>query len=94
MLAEFATHTFPPSACSAPMSGVTVWRFDGGLANAHLPLQLAPQHYEAFFCLDGTLTLRRTRQRTELVSAQRAYEMNSKIIQTSDQMLSTITSLR
>ena len=70
MLAEFATHTFPPSACSAPMSGVTVWRFDGGLANAHLPLQLAPQHYEAFFCLDGTLTLRRTRQRTELVSAQ------------------------
>ena len=31
---------------------------------------------------------------TELVSAQRAYEMNSKIIQTSDQMLSTITSLR
>lgn len=43
MLAEFATHTFPPSACSAPMSGVTVWRFDGGLANAHLPLQLAPQ---------------------------------------------------
>ena len=70
MLAEFATHTFPPSACSAPMNGVTVWRFDGGLANAHLPLQLAPQHYEAFFCLDGTLTLRRTRQRTELVSAQ------------------------
>ena len=47
MLAEFATHTFPPSACSAPMNGVTVWRFDGGLANAHLPLQLAPQHYEA-----------------------------------------------
>ncbi len=31
---------------------------------------------------------------TELVSAQRAYEMNSKIIQTSDQMLSTITQLR
>ena len=31
---------------------------------------------------------------TALVSAQRAYEMNSKIIQTSDQMLSTITSLR
>ena len=31
---------------------------------------------------------------TELVSAQRAYEMNSKIIQTSDQMLNTITQLR
>ncbi len=31
---------------------------------------------------------------TELVSAQRAYEMNSKIISTSDQMLSTINQLR
>ena len=31
---------------------------------------------------------------TELVSAQRAYEMNSKIIQTSDQMLNTINQLR
>lgn len=31
---------------------------------------------------------------TELVSAQRAYEMNSKIIQTSDQMLQTVTTLR
>ena len=31
---------------------------------------------------------------TQQDSAQRAYEMNSKIIQTSDQMLSTITSLR
>lgn len=70
MLAEFAAHAFPPSACVTPMSGVTVWRFDDITTNAHLPLQLAPQHYEAFFCLDGTLTLRRTRQRTELVSAQ------------------------
>ena len=70
MLAEFAAHAFPPSACSAPMSGVTVWRFDDITTNAHLPLQLAPHHYEAFFCLGGTLTLRRTRQRTELVSAQ------------------------
>ncbi len=31
---------------------------------------------------------------TELVSAQRAYEMNSKIISTSDQMLNTINQLR
>ena len=31
---------------------------------------------------------------TELISAQRAYEMNSKIIQTSDQMLNTINQLR
>lgn len=31
---------------------------------------------------------------TELVSAQRAYEMNSKIIQTADQMYNTITTLR
>lgn len=31
---------------------------------------------------------------TELVSAQRAYEMNSKIITTADQMLSTINSLK
>ena len=70
MLAEFAAHAFPPSACVTPMSGVTVWRFDDITTNAHLPLQLAPHHYEAFFCLGGTLTLRRTRQRTELLSAQ------------------------
>lgn len=31
---------------------------------------------------------------TELVSAQRAYEMNSKVITTSDQMLSTINQLK
>ena len=31
---------------------------------------------------------------TELVSAQRAYEMNSKIITTADQMLSTINNLK
>ena len=31
---------------------------------------------------------------TELVSAQRAYEMNPKIISTADQMLSTINQLR
>jgi len=31
---------------------------------------------------------------TELVSAQRAYEMNSKIISTSDQMLNTINQLK
>ena len=31
---------------------------------------------------------------TELVSAQRAYELNSKIITTSDQMLSTINQMR
>lgn len=77
MLAEFAAHAFPPSACVTPMSGVTVWRFDDITTNAHLPLQLAPQHYEAFFCLDGTLTLRRTRQRTELVSTQDILLLNS-----------------
>lgn len=31
---------------------------------------------------------------TQLISAQRAYEMNSKIIQTSDEMLQTVTQLR
>lgn len=31
---------------------------------------------------------------TELISAQRAYEMNSKVIQTSDQMLSTINQMK
>jgi len=31
---------------------------------------------------------------TDLVRAQRAYEMNSKIIQTSDQMLQTVVQLR
>ncbi|MFV0626501.1 MAG: flagellar basal-body rod protein FlgG [Alphaproteobacteria bacterium] len=31
---------------------------------------------------------------TELVSAQRAYEMNSKIIKTSDEMLQTVSTLR
>lgn len=31
---------------------------------------------------------------TNLITAQRAYEMNSKVIQTSDQMLSTMTNLR
>ena len=31
---------------------------------------------------------------TELVSAQRAYEMNSKVITTADQMLSTINQLK
>ena len=31
---------------------------------------------------------------TELVSAQRAYEMNSKVISTADQMLNTINQLR
>ena len=31
---------------------------------------------------------------TELVSAQRAYEMNSKIITTSDQMLSTVNQMK
>jgi flagellar basal-body rod protein FlgG len=31
---------------------------------------------------------------TALIAAQRAYEMNSKVIETSDQMLSTITQLR
>ncbi len=30
---------------------------------------------------------------TSLIQAQRAYEMNSKVIQSGDQMLSTITSL-
>ena len=31
---------------------------------------------------------------TDLVSAQRAYEMNSKVITTADQMLSTINQLK
>ena len=31
---------------------------------------------------------------TNLISAQRAYEMNSKVIETSDQMMSTLTNLR
>ena len=31
---------------------------------------------------------------TNLITAQRAYEMNSKVIQTSDEMLSTINRLR
>ena len=31
---------------------------------------------------------------TELISAQRAYEMNSKVITTSDQMLSTINQMK
>ena len=31
---------------------------------------------------------------TTLITAQRAYEMNSKVIQTSDQMMSTLTQLR
>jgi flagellar basal-body rod protein FlgG len=31
---------------------------------------------------------------TNLIAAQRAYEMNSKVIQAADQMSGTITSLR
>ncbi len=31
---------------------------------------------------------------TSLISAQRAYEMNSKVIQTSDEMLNTVTSMK
>ena len=31
---------------------------------------------------------------TQLITAQRAYEMNSKVIQTSDEMLQTVTQLR
>ncbi|MBT5374492.1 MAG: flagellar hook-basal body complex protein, partial [Rhodospirillaceae bacterium] len=31
---------------------------------------------------------------TNLITAQRAYEMNSKVIETSDQMLQTATNLR
>ena len=31
---------------------------------------------------------------TDLISAQRAYEMNSKVITAGDQMLSTLTNLR
>jgi flagellar basal-body rod protein FlgG len=31
---------------------------------------------------------------TDLITAQRAYEMNSKVIQASDQMMGTLTQLR
>jgi flagellar basal-body rod protein FlgG len=31
---------------------------------------------------------------TDLITAQRAYEMNSKVITTSDEMMSTLTNLR
>jgi flagellar basal-body rod protein FlgG len=31
---------------------------------------------------------------SHLISAQRAYEMNSKVIQTSDEMMGTLTTLR
>ncbi len=31
---------------------------------------------------------------TNLITAQRAYEMNSKVIETSDQMLQTLTNMR
>jgi flagellar basal-body rod protein FlgG len=31
---------------------------------------------------------------SELISAQRAYEMNSKVIQTSDQMMSTLNQIK
>ena len=31
---------------------------------------------------------------TSLITAQRAYEMNSKVIQTSDDMLGTLTQMR
>src|SRR5690606_32894150 len=31
---------------------------------------------------------------TNLITAQRAYELNSKVIQTSDEMMSTLTQLR
>ena len=31
---------------------------------------------------------------TDLISAQRAYEMNSKVIETADQMFSTVTRMR
>ena len=31
---------------------------------------------------------------TNLISAQRAYEMNSKVIETSDQMLQTVSNIR
>jgi flagellar basal-body rod protein FlgG len=31
---------------------------------------------------------------TDLISAQRAYEMNSKVVETADQMYSTVTRMR
>jgi flagellar basal-body rod protein FlgG len=31
---------------------------------------------------------------TDLITAQRAYEMNSKVITSSDEMMSTLTNLR
>ena len=31
---------------------------------------------------------------TNLITAQRAYEMNSKVIETSDQMMATVSNLR
>lgn len=69
MLAEFATREILSSACSTPMAGVCVYRFDGGLKSDEIPVHFAPEHYEVFFCLNGTLTLTLSPTRTQLVMA-------------------------
>ena len=44
--------------------------------------------------LPGDLQRQRRREITNLISAQRAYEMNSKVIQAADEMLATISNVR
>jgi flagellar basal-body rod protein FlgG len=34
------------------------------------------------------------KRQTQLITAQRAYDMNSKVIQASDEMMATVTQLR
>lgn len=69
MLAEFAAENLPPSAWATPVDGVTVYHFNGRLKNDAIAVQLAPGHYEAFFCLKGALTLTQTDNHTRRVAA-------------------------